>query len=116
MIEESALRRPFGSTDAWVRQLQHLISCATHPNILIQVLPTDAGPHPGLHGPFVILDYGDDIMLVHLEGKTTNLFLDEEEQIEAYKRTWNKLCALACNMEKSVDFISAIADQVDRKN
>jgi transcriptional regulator with XRE-family HTH domain len=84
VIEEGALRRPVGDTDAWMRQLHHLISAAGHPNILIQVIPTDAGPHPGLQGPFVILDYGDDIKLVHLENKTTNLFLDEEEQIEVY--------------------------------
>ncbi|MDQ3764838.1 MAG: helix-turn-helix domain-containing protein [Actinomycetota bacterium] len=116
IIEESALRRPVGHADAWVRQLQHLISSATHPNILIRVVPTDAGAHAGLHGPFVILDYGDDIRLVHLENKTTNLFLDEEEQIEVYTQIWNRLEAVAYNVEKSVDFISAIATQESREN
>jgi transcriptional regulator with XRE-family HTH domain len=116
MIEEGVLRRPVGNTDAWMRQLQHLVSSATHPNILIQVIPTSTGSHAGLHGPFVILDYGDDIRLVHLENKTTNLFLDEEEQIEVYAQTWDRLQAVAYNVEKSVDFISAIAAEVDGKN
>lgn len=108
MIEESALRRPFGNADAWMRQLRHLIDSAAHPNILIQVVPTDAGLHAALNGSFVILDYGDDTMLVHLEGKTTNLFLDDDEQIEVYTQTWAELENLACDSEKSVNLISAI--------
>jgi transcriptional regulator with XRE-family HTH domain len=116
MIEEGVLRRPFGSADAWWRQLQHLISCAAHPNILIQVVPTDSGPHSGLNGPFVILDYGDDTRLVHLENKTVNLFIDEEDQIKEYARTWAEMQELAYNAEKSVKLISVIATQVDRKN
>lgn len=108
MIEESALRRPFGNADAWMRQLRHLIDSATHPNILIQVVPTDAGLHAALNGSFVILDYGDDTMLVHLEGKTTNLFLDDDEQIEVYTQTWAELENLACDSEKSVNLVSAI--------
>jgi transcriptional regulator with XRE-family HTH domain len=116
ILEECVLSRPFGSADAWLRQLQHLISCATHPNIVIQVVPTGTGLHAALNGQFVILDYGDDIMLVHLESKTTNLVLDDDEQIEVYARTWNQLCALAYDAEKSVKLISAIAVQADRKN
>lgn len=56
-----------------------------------------------------MLKYDDKPSLIHLESKISNLFLDEEEQIEVYARTWDELCALAYNMEKSVDFISAIA-------
>jgi Domain of unknown function (DUF5753) len=116
IIEESALSRPVGGADAWIRQLQHLISCASHPNILIQVAPTNAGSHSGLNGPFVILDYGDDTKLIHLENKTVNLFLDQEREIEEYMQTWTQLQELAHNAAESVKLISVIATQADRKN
>jgi hypothetical protein len=61
------------------------------------------------------LEYDDKPSLIHLESKISNLFLDEEEQIDVYKRTWDELCALAYNVEKSVDFISAIATRLGGK-
>jgi transcriptional regulator with XRE-family HTH domain len=116
IIEENALTRPFCDTQSQVRQLRHLADFATYPNVLIQVLPIGAGLHSALNGSFVILEYGNKTRLVHLEDKVTIVYLDEEEQIEMYTQTWDELCALAYNPEKSVDSISAIAAQVDRKN
>jgi Domain of unknown function (DUF5753) len=95
--------------------LQHLISCATHPNITIQVAPTNVGSHRGLNGPFVILDYGDNTKLVHLENKTINLFLDQEEEIEEYMQTWAELQEISHNAEKSVKLISVILARADQK-
>jgi transcriptional regulator with XRE-family HTH domain len=115
IIEGDVLKRPFGGADAWVRQLRHLVDCAAYPNIQIQILPTAAGVHPALDGSFVILEYGDGTKLVHIECKIPIVYLDEEEQIQEYTQIWNRVSALACNMEKSVDLISAIADQVDGK-
>jgi transcriptional regulator with XRE-family HTH domain len=109
LIEESVLMRPCGDADAWMRQLRHLIDSATRPNIAIQVLPIDSGLHSALNGSFVILEYKDKTKLVHLEGKVSNLFLDEDEQIQAYAQTWAELQELACDAEKSVKLISAIA-------
>jgi transcriptional regulator with XRE-family HTH domain len=116
IIEESALNRPVGGTDAWIRQLQHLISCATHPNIMIQIAPTGAGSHRGLNGPFVILDYGDNTKLVHLENKTINLFLDQEEEIAEYMQTWAELQEISHDAEKSIKLISVIIARAGQEN
>jgi hypothetical protein len=115
MIEESVLRRPCGDADAQVRQLRHLVDSATRPNIVIQVLPIEAGLHSALNGSFIILEYKDKTKLVHLEGKVSNLFLDEDEQIQAYTQTWAELQELACDTEKSIELISAIAARLHRK-
>jgi transcriptional regulator with XRE-family HTH domain len=116
IVEENVLTRPLGDADAWARQLRHLADSATHPNITLQVLPTQTGLHPALNGSFVILQYDDNTRLVLEEGKISSLFLDEDEQIEVYAQTWTEICALAYNVEKSIDFISVIAAQLDRKH
>jgi transcriptional regulator with XRE-family HTH domain len=116
IVEQSVLTRPFGDADAWARQLRHLAHSATHPNITLQVLPTEIGLHSALNGSFVILQYDDSARLVLEEGKISSLFLDEDEQIEVYAQTWGEICALAYNVETSTDFISAIATQADGKH
>lgn len=116
IIEESALFCRFDDARVWVRQLQHLLDAANKPNVTIQIMPSTIGFHPGFNGPFVVLNYDHEPSLVWLENKISSLFLDENEQIEVYTQTWTELCALAYNVEKSVDFISAITVQVDRKS
>lgn len=116
IIEESVLTRPFGDTDARVRQLRHLVELSTRPNIVIQVLPIETGLHPALYGSFVILQYADKTKLVHLEAATSTLILDEDHQIEAYTRAWTKLTRRARDPGESTKLISAIAAHTHRKN
>lgn len=116
IIEESVLMRPFGDGHARVRQLLHLASFATHPNVQIQILPIEAGLHRALYGPFAILEFGDNTKLIHLEAATSGTFLDEEDQINAYRQAWDKLRELAYNAEKSTKLISVIAAQAHEKN
>ena len=115
ILEQNVLTRPFGHASDLARQLHHLLGAADYDNITIQVISADAALHTGLNGPFNILKYDAEPSLVWLENKVSSLCLDEEEQIEVYTQTWNELCALAYSMEKSVDFISAIATQIRRK-
>lgn len=108
LIEETVLRHPRQDADTLDRQLRYLVECAARSNITIQILPTDVFPHPGLNGPFIVLEYNEEPSLVWLENKLSSLFLDEPDQIEIYTRDWNDLCALACNPEKSIKLISAM--------
>src|SRR5260370_38807655 len=43
-----------GSPKVMFVQLARLLQWATRPKIVIQVVPTDAGPHPGTAGPMVL--------------------------------------------------------------
>jgi hypothetical protein len=108
LIEETVLHHPRRDADTLGRQLRHLVECAARPNITIQILPADVFPHPGLNGPFIVLEYNEEPSLVWLENKLSSLFLDEPDQIEIYTRDWNDLCALAYNPEKSIKLISAM--------
>ncbi|QTR05446.1 helix-turn-helix domain-containing protein, partial [Saccharothrix algeriensis] len=95
VIEQGVLDRPFGAPGTNARQMRHLADAAQLPNITVQVLPTTAALHPGLNGPFVILEYDDDPSLVLLENKVASLFLDDDDQIEVFEKTWSTLVGLA---------------------
>lgn len=109
LIEEHVLSRTTGDAAVLGRQLRHLVDSAARPNITIQVVPVQAGLHPGLNGPFVLLEYDDEASMVWLENKLSSLILDEDEQIAAYGAAWNELRELAHSPGESVELIAAVA-------
>jgi transcriptional regulator with XRE-family HTH domain len=54
VIDEGALRRVVGSPALMREQLGHLLTMAERPKIMLQAVPLDAGPHPGMAGPMLI--------------------------------------------------------------
>ncbi|KOX22607.1 hypothetical protein ADK67_23285 [Saccharothrix sp. NRRL B-16348] len=109
LIEQSVLERPFHDQGARRRQLRHLVDAAERPTITVRVVPTDAGPHGGLSGPFVILEYDGDPSLVLLENKVASLFLDREDQIAVFDATWAALRRLAYTAEETLDYLKGLA-------
>jgi transcriptional regulator with XRE-family HTH domain len=105
IVEETILTRPFGDNGVLGRQLRHLVDAASQPNVVFQVLPTDAGLHPGVNGAFVVLEYDDGPSLVCLQHLLVSHFLEEEEQIQAYATAWDVLAKLARSPEESVEVV-----------
>ena len=108
IIEQAAVERPFGESGEHTRQVRHLLDAAERPNITVQVLPTGAGFHGGLTGPFVILEYDEEPSLVLLENKVASLFLDEDEHIEVYEKTWAQLRESAYSEEDTAAYLRGI--------
>lgn len=105
MIEQSAMERPFGDPGAHKRQIRHLLNAAGLPNITLRIVPTEGGQHPGLNGPFVLLEYDQEASLVLLENKVSSLFLDEDEQIQVYEEAWTEIGGYAYSIDETVDYL-----------
>lgn len=108
VVDEAALWRSVGDAAVLRAQLEHLRRVARRPNVTLQLLPFDAGPHPALLGAFVILKFGDigapDI--VYIESEAGDLFLDDEPSVERYNTTFEHLRATALSSRASADFLS----------
>jgi hypothetical protein len=102
VVEEDVLTRPFGNDGALTRQIRHLIDAVERPDVTIQLLPTDVGLHQGLGGRFIILEYDDEPSLVWLESHLASIFLEEDEQVDAYKLAWENLARLARTPDESL--------------
>lgn len=86
ILDESAIRRHVGGPRTMRRQLERLKQWSTEPHITIQVLPFTAGAHPGMTGPFTLLDFPDAndddlVYLEHVSGSTTH---DDPELTSPY--------------------------------
>ncbi len=108
MVEESALRKHFGDLGMLRDQLSHLLALGQRRRVTLQVVPFLAPAHPGLAGPFLILDFADQTSLLYEEGKNTSSFLEEDRQLESAKFAWSAIKAVAKSPEESIRFIASI--------
>lgn len=110
VLDEAALRRPYGGREVMRGQLQHLIDVSERPNITLQVLPFSLGGHAGESGAFTMLSFPEsDISdVVYLEQLTSALYLDKPEDVELYGQSMDELRAAAPNPSQSRDLLRGL--------
>ncbi|GAA1507297.1 helix-turn-helix transcriptional regulator [Streptomyces albidochromogenes] len=93
VLDEAALRRPYGDRGVMRGQLQHLIEVSEQPNITLQVMPFSFGGHAGESGAFTMLQFPESDLsdLVYLEQLTSALYLDKREEVAQYQRVMERL-------------------------
>lgn len=116
VIDESALRRVPTENGVAEEQLRHLIDVAENPDngVTVQILPFTAGLHPGVSGPFVVLDFPEemDSPIVYLESRTEGLFLEEEHEVASYRLVFDHLQVTALSQAESIRSMKKIHDAV----
>jgi transcriptional regulator with XRE-family HTH domain len=113
IMDEAAVRRQAGGREVMRGQLARLREEAARPNVTIQVIPFDAGPHPGMDGAFVVLEFPDpaDQSIVYTESAAGGLFLEEEVEIRRYILMFEHLRAAALRPEATVSLLTSIASE-----
>ncbi|MCQ9180672.1 helix-turn-helix domain-containing protein [Streptomyces sp. IBSBF 2953] len=93
VLDEAALRRPYGDRGVMRGQLQHLIEISERPNVRLQVMPFSLGGHSGESGAFTILSFPESDLqdVVYLEQLTSALYLDKREDVAQYEQALEEL-------------------------
>jgi hypothetical protein len=92
-------------------QIGRLLDSAELPNVTIQVIPYDAGAHPGMPGSFIVLEFPDpaDQSLVYIDSMAGDLFLDAGVEVRRYILLFGHLRAAALRPDESLALLAAIA-------
>ncbi|WP_203965046.1 helix-turn-helix domain-containing protein [Actinocatenispora thailandica] len=123
VLDEGSIRREVGGADVMRGQVDHLLDMSRRSNIKIQVLPFRSGAHPGLDGPFTIIDfppppegYPDTAQprLIYIESMMNAWYLEKPEEIIAYDNAWDDIRSLALTPSDSVELLRRIADDLSR--
>lgn len=114
ILDEAAILRPVGSPEVMRKQLAHLNTVATLPNVTILVLPLAAGTHPATSGEFTILGFPELVApdVVYLENMTTDLYVEREGDVYRYAIAFDRLRELALSADESATLIAARADNI----
>ena len=110
VLDESVIRRLVGSPAIMSRQFMHLVSVAELSNVTIQIVPFTAGLHPGMKGPFEVVQFADspDENIVFLEGPRGDFISDDPEEIDSYLKAFRRITEKSIGPSDSVDRLKAV--------
>ena len=113
VLDEAALRRPPDGPDVMRAQLKHLLQITDLPNVTLQIVPFDVGPHAAAGGPFTILRFPEPDLpnVVYLEQLNSALYLDQPDDVTDYLTVMDQLCVQAVTGAASKDMLSALLKQ-----
>jgi hypothetical protein len=113
VLDEAALRRPPGGPGVMRAQLEHLLEMTALPNVTLQIIPFDVGPHAAAGGPFTILRFPEPDLpdLVYLEQLNSAQYLDHPDDVGNYLEVMDRLAAQAETGTASQDLLRALLKQ-----
>jgi hypothetical protein len=112
VLNEGALRRTMGGPAVMARQLARLVEAAELPNVTLQVLPFNAGAHPAVDAPFMILGFPErtDPDVVYVEHMTQALYIETPPELDAFALAFDHLRARSLDPDESVARIVSIME------
>jgi hypothetical protein len=110
VLDEAALHRSPGSPAMMRAQLEHLLQIAELPNVTLQVVPFDTGPHAAAGGPFSILRFPEPDLpdVIFLEQLNSAVYLDQSDDVINYVTIMDQLCVQAATDTASKNMIMAL--------
>ncbi|WP_153541311.1 helix-turn-helix domain-containing protein [Streptomyces sp. RB17] len=110
VLDEAALRRPYGDRAVMRGQLQHLIDISERPNVRLQVMPFGFGGHSGESGAFTVLSFPDADLsdVVYVEQLTSALYLDKREDVAQYEQALKELQQDSPGPDESRDLLRGL--------
>ncbi|MBO8196260.1 helix-turn-helix domain-containing protein [Streptomyces oryzae] len=114
VIDEAALRRPVGGAATMRAQLRHLCAMSELPHVTVQVMPFSAGGHAAAGGPVTLLRLPEGELpdVVYLEQLHSATYLEDDADIEAYRRVTDRLVTRSMPPSQTRDMLRQIADEL----
>ncbi|WP_280383931.1 helix-turn-helix domain-containing protein [Nocardia wallacei] len=114
VLDEAAIRRVVGGREVMRGQLLRLVEESEKRNVILQLLPFDAGAHPAMVGSFVVLDFHDpaDPELVYVEGIAGDDIVEGHNEIRRFGVMFDQLRAMALSPRDSTALIAEVADDL----
>ncbi|MGI8312342.1 DUF5753 domain-containing protein [Saccharopolyspora hattusasensis] len=113
LVDETVIRREIGGHYVMIDQLRHLLDISERPNVTLQVMPAGCGWHPGLDGPFMVLESADGLPIVHLENRRAGLFFHEPDDVQAYQLAAEKIRKVALSPAASAELIAGVISELE---
>jgi transcriptional regulator with XRE-family HTH domain len=114
ILDEAVIRRLVGGESVMQSQLRRLLEVADKPNITVEVVPFSVGLHPGMKGPFKIIEFADplDRDIAFLKSPRGDIISDDPEEILSYREVFERLGKASLGPRDSLTKIASIADDM----
>ncbi len=108
VVSESALTLRVGSRATRNAQYHHLLALAALPNVVIQVVRPEAGPHAAATGPFYLFNFELARPIGYVELLDGAVYVQDVDQIGTYRMAADSVVHAALSPTDTVDFIHSL--------
>ena len=110
ILDEAVLHRVIGSRKIMENQLNYIATAMDMPNVVVQIVPYDAGAHPAMDSVFTILELPGTVSnVVYVEGLLGQVYLERKQDTERYSHVFDHLSGMAMSLAESKEFIAEVA-------
>ncbi|MGI8334540.1 helix-turn-helix domain-containing protein [Actinomadura scrupuli] len=108
VLDERVLRNRVGGATIMNAQISKLIEMANLPNVIIQIIPDEAGHHPAQAGAFMIAKF-KGVEVVYQDGTWRGQVLEDCRDVAAFSRLWMNTQSAALDRTASLDLMEKAA-------
>ncbi|RKT52866.1 helix-turn-helix domain-containing protein [Saccharothrix australiensis] len=108
VVALQALHLAVGDREIRNEQYRHLLELHELPNVTLQVVPPEAGPHAASTGQFALLDFADARPVVYVELQDAAVFVDEARRVRTYTLGTQNLARVALPPAESAALIESL--------
>lgn len=112
IVDETVLRRPIGDGQLMRAQLAAMLDASEMPNVVLQVVPYEAGEYAGLDGALTILSFEDGPDVGYTEGHGSASLIQSPEQLARCSVGYDLTRAVALSPKLSADKIRATMEDL----
>lgn len=105
-ITEQALRLRVGTPEIMRAQYKHLIDLAKRPNVTLQVIVPERGPHQAMTGQFFVLEFDKARPIAYAEVEDGAMYVQHPGQVDTYRESFRSLEDVGLPAEESIRFIA----------
>jgi len=118
-IDEGVIRRHVAvKTDRAIMpdQLRHIADKAERDKrVTVRIIPFGAGEHPGLFGPFTLLEFDSglpDVLYLDTGRSAGNMITGDDPLVAEYADDFEELLEGALSADESIELIRSVADEM----
>ncbi len=111
-LHESVLRLPVGGPGVMLEQSQHLLRMSMRSFLTLRVVPVALGGHAAVAGSFTLMEFAEFRPVTYLESETSCVFLEQREEIAAYRRILGALAETSLGEGESRQLIATLATEL----
>ncbi len=112
LLDEAALRRPFGSGAVMQAQLDKMLQLIAEQKVTVQIIPYESGAYAAMDSNFAYLEFGDSATtmqgLVFVEGLVHMFYFEKNAELLRYTEALDYLRDTALSPRDSVKLIAEI--------
>ncbi|KIF00378.1 DNA-binding protein [Streptomyces sp. RSD-27] len=109
LIDEAALRRPFGGSHVMADQIMHIVDLTERGRIRTHVIPIGLGLYPLLQGMLSLMWFEDQPPAAYSEGVSVGKVHDSPALVQRLQATYAQALGDALPQRESLAFMRAIA-------